>query len=370
MTTQSPGDQGGAPALFDLEPTASPAVGMISTKSITGPKLTPKQIIYFYSPDEWEEFTLEWAGASSAGYVAVKRLGGANDKGADVAGFLTDAGFEGQWDCIQCKHYDDPLTPGVAWPEILKMFRAVIEGHYTLPRRYILMAPRQCGPTLEKLLSSPSKLKAEFLKKLDEKDALTSALSADLLGKIKTLAAVTDFALFESAQIEDVLKVHQSTRHYVARFGAPLLDRPPVKEPPGEFALHETRYVEQLLEIYKERYPGEVASLMAALAHERTAPHFRRQREAFYSAEALRLFARDSVPDGTYDALQTDVFNGVIETVERDFVSGWERLTTALERVVALSLNDNALVAVSDMRDRKGICHQLANEDRLRWCRE
>ena len=42
--------------------------------------------------------------------------------------------------------------------------------------------------------------------------------------------------------------------------------------------------------------------------------HFRRQREAFYEAESLRVFARDSVPPGTFESLLDDIHDGVIDT--------------------------------------------------------
>ena len=104
--------------------------------------------------------------------------------------------------------------------------------------------------------------------------------------------------------------------------------------------------------------------------HARAGAHFRRQRVAFYNAEALRLFARDSVPEGTFDALIDDVHGGVVETEERDHKDGWERLTSVLEKVVTLSLGDNVLVSFTRLDDRKGICHQLANADRLTWVQE
>jgi hypothetical protein len=351
----------------DLPPVPRHQTVLLSPRATTGPKQTPQKIIYFYSPDEWEEFILEWARATSEDYVAVKRIGGANDKGADVAAFLTRQGFEGDWHCFQCKHYENALMPSNAWPEILKVFRAAVEGYYVLPTRYVFHAPKGCGPTLDRLLSTPSKLKEKFLSQLAEDDRLVEAIGAPLLSQIADLAKSTDFSIFESGDLTDVLEVHASTANYARRFGPPPRDRSATEAPPQEIKDNESRYVEQLVDIYRDRFSSEVTSLEEALEHGKCGKHFKRQREAFYSAEALRLFARDSVPHGTFEALQESIYDGVVETEEREFQHGWDRLTAILEQAVSVSLNGNALVTYADTKDRKGICHQLANGNRLKW---
>lgn len=61
----------------------------------------------------------------------------------------------GASDCYQGKHYAKALTWGDAFPEMLKVFVAVVGGHYVLPDRYAFFAPQGCGPTLNRLLSKP-----------------------------------------------------------------------------------------------------------------------------------------------------------------------------------------------------------------------
>jgi hypothetical protein len=95
--------------------------------------------------------------------------------------------------------------------------------------------------------------------------------------------------------------------------------------------------------------------------------HFNRQREFFYHAEALRNFARDTVPPGTYEDLQSEVHAGVIDIQEAEHSNSYARLTSVLQGASSLQLTANALMSVIKVQDRKGICHQLVNEDRLRW---
>jgi hypothetical protein len=42
--------------------------------------------------------------------------------------------------------------------------------------------------------------------------------------------------------------------------------------------------------------------------------HLDRAREDFYRAESLRVFSRATVPEGTFETLQDEVFSGVVDT--------------------------------------------------------
>jgi hypothetical protein len=71
--------------------------------------LSPDKHLTLYNDVQWEEFVREWATTLSPKYEQVMRNGGANDHGVDVAGFLSDQGFDGAWDCFQCKNYGKAL---------------------------------------------------------------------------------------------------------------------------------------------------------------------------------------------------------------------------------------------------------------------
>lgn len=129
----------------------------------------------------------------------------------------------------------------------------------------------------------------------------------------------------------------------------------------------EATYVKKLVDVYREQDPARCSDTDSVTAHAKYGAHLQRQREAFYSAEALRLYARDSVPDGTFELLQGDVYTGIIDTAEADHASGLDRLRAVLTQSGQLDLGAHALVSVSRIEDRQGICHQLANADRLTW---
>lgn len=362
MSTQEDAPEERAPELTDLEPPDE-----MHVVSLAGPPVPPQHRIFFYSGDEWEQFIREWATGLAEDYVQIKRLGGPNDKGVDVAAFKTKYGFEGAWDCFQGKHYAGALMLSDVIPEIVKIFTGVVSGHYVMPDCYGILAPRGCGATLNRLLSQPTELRSEFLEKIAPGGTHVSALEHDTAEAIRTLARETDFAIFQSVEILEALEVHRRTPYYTARFGGPLPSRPAAGDPPKAIASEEARYVRKLFDVYAEQNPAVPLSEGLLSSHPEFGEHFRRQRISFYSAEALRLYARDSVPEGTFETLQGDIHGGVVEVAEAEHACGLDRLREVLTLSTQLDLSPHVLVSVSRLDDRKGICHQLANDDRLTW---
>ncbi len=352
------------PTLSDLpEPTRTSPEQLASQ-----PGLTPEQRVFFYSSDDWELFLRECATALAGRYVQVKRLGGTNDEGVDVAGFKSSQGFEGPWECWQGKHYADSLVPSDAMPEILKVLRHVLAGDYVMPDAYYFLAPKGCGSSLARMLSKPSTCRAHFLDKLVVGKPLAADVDVVELSNIRKFARTLDFAVFQSMDMQDLIELHAQTRWHQNRFGGTIRPRPPGPDcPPDDIEEHERRYVEQLVAVYREAHPADNLDVVAVRDHNGVSGHFRRQRVAFFSAEALRVHARDSVPPGTFEALQDDVYDGVIDVAEGVHPSGMARLQQVLTAAGQIDLSAHALVSVSKTRDRHGICHQLANDDLLSW---
>jgi hypothetical protein len=87
----------------------------------------------------------------------------------------------------------------------------------------------------------------------------------------------------------------------------------------------------------------------------------------FYHAESLRVFARDSVPPGTFESFQEEIYTGVVDTHDATFPDGYARAVAVTKAARQMQITSNALITRAKLQDRDGICHQLANEDRLRW---
>lgn len=79
------------------------------------------------------------------------------------------------------------------------------------------------------------------------------------------------------------------------------------------------------------------------------------------------MFARDTVPAGTFESLQEDIYTGVIDTHVATHADGYVRVCAVTKAARDLQITSNVLIMRAKPQDRDGICHQLANEDRLQW---
>ena len=148
------------------------------------------------------------------------------------------------------------------------------------------------------------------------------ALDAAERVAVLNLAAKTDFRMFGSVEVLTLLNQHRETPFYSARFGGGLPPRPKPEGPPAEIHESERIYVTKLLAAYDERYTG-IDTVAAAEAHAKAAGHFRRQRESFFRAEALKSFARDSVPSVRSRASRTSSMTRSSRRARRTMSMGW-----------------------------------------------
>ena len=357
---------------FELSDPKSGQDNASSQKVLSGKLITPKQHLLLVSANEWEDFIEEWGVFQKSKYHLVTRFGGANDFGIDVACFRTERGFLGEWDNFQCKYYKgDPLAPGTAIPEIGKLLWHIHKSNITEPSAYYFFAPKDCGPSLKKLLLDSKKLKSKLYDEWDNWCAttITTTQIISLSGEFKQFVDGFDFSIFKYKPVNQVIEEYRDTPYFLIRFGGGLKDRPNPITPPEKYEDIEARYIEQLHEVYAENKSVSKDNFYFEPFPD-LEKHFVRQREAFYFAESLRAFARDSVPSGTFEELQNDMYDGVVDTAESDHKDGLEKLKSVMKESRSIPLDANGLFQAVRVKDRYGICHQLANEDRLVWVKD
>ncbi|CAK1865599.1 MULTISPECIES: ABC-three component system protein [Vibrio] len=334
-----------------------------------GKLLPPKQHLLLFYAEDWECFIEEWGQFQKSKYTLVTRLGGANDLGVDVACFCSEKGFTGDWDNFQCKYYKgEPLAPSTAIPEIGKLLWHVHNKRLTKPRNYYFFAPKDCGPSLKKLLLDSEKLKDKLISEWDSwcSESITSLEKIALDGAFKTFVSNFDFSIFKYKPVADVIEEHRNTPYFSIRFGGGLKQRPVAEKPPESIQSLEHKYIEQLKKAYADSLGLDISKFDLD-NHLEFSAHFKRQREAFYHAESLRSFARDSVPQGTFDDLKTDMLDGIIDTAEEPHPNGYIKAKKTLAESKLVPLDANGLFQAIRVKDRYGICHQLVNDLELRW---
>ena len=300
-----------AACLLEIPPPAE--AGATATKIQFGKTFPPQQQILLYSADEWEEFIREWVHSQTERYLNVRRYGGSGDMGIDVAGLADDKGLQGSWDNFQCKHYASALAPATAAQEIGKVLWHSFDNKFARPRAYFFIAPRGCGPALTRLLDEPDKLRAYVIDNWEKCCAkqITSTQSILLSGAFADYVSTFDYSIFKQKTALEIIDQHRKTPYFASRFGGGLQNRPAAGAPPTTPAEVESRYIEQLFEAYSDHTSELHESLVSLATHSNLLEHFHRQRELFYHAESLRNFSRDTVPPGTFEELQSEVFSGV-----------------------------------------------------------
>jgi hypothetical protein len=355
----------------DLKPIAPTGVSSTTTAShvASGIPIAKTLRVQVFSSDDWELFTEEYASSLESFYAKVRRFGGSGDMGIDVACFVTDQGFNGGWDNYQCKRYDHALRPSDIWVELGKIIFHSFNGEYAAPRKYYFCASQGIGTTLEKLLNDTNKLKQKCRDEWVDKCSanITQKQVVPLSGDLLSYFDAFDFSIFSSKSVLELVQGHSKTQFHAIRFGGGLPPRPSHEEPPEQPQKHESKYIRQLLDAYGDHSGSNFSNIAALASDPNLTNNFKRQRERFYHAEALRNFARDTVPEGTFAQLQEEVYQGVVDICESSHPSGLGRMTAAVTHAATISATSNPLSPATSVQDRQGICHQLANDDRLQW---
>jgi hypothetical protein len=362
-----------APELREaVAPTRTP-VPRTNRELLAGPPVSPLQRISLYSDREFEQLVEEWAYASlSKNYARVQHAPGAGDKGRDVIGFVEEDITRSPYDLYQCKQYGRSIQPGDIWIELGKVCVYTYRGDYRVPRRYYFVCPHGVGPTVQQLLQQPEKLKEQLIANWEEKceTRISQRERFPLDGPLRAYVQTFDFAIFDAVEPLRLVEDLRGTPFFAMRFGGLTARRPDPASPPETIAPGEAHYVKQLLAAYTDYKGIPFVDTERLRTDSQLQAHFARQREAFYRAESLREFERDTLADDSgFLDLKEEIFRGVIDICEADHTSGFHRVNAVTGEARRLQPTDYVLTSDVHLEDRAGICHHLANEDRLQWVR-
>jgi hypothetical protein len=340
-----------------------------------GLPIAPLNRLAQFSAAEFERLTLEWASDYLAkrvpSIVEVQQRGGAGDKGRDVLAWLDPSSApDRRWLLYQCKHYNAALGEGVAAAEIAKVLFYTERGDYTAPQEYHFVTHKGVTSSFQDLLDAPEKLCAFILKNWDKycrekirKDPV------ELGASLKAHMEAFDFSIFRAKQPLDLLNEHAQTRYHLTVFGLPLIERPKPPSPPSKVSPSEAGYVRQLFEVISAEIGAPVEDSADFCHIEKHRRLFDRSRLTFYCAEGLKELARDRMADVTYfDTLLDEFCDGLFHFYCDPSFSGYQRLINTVKGAQVLQLGAHVLAPHMLANDREGICHQMANEARVKWC--
>ena len=336
---------------------------------VNGPPILPIERIKLYSSEEWESFVHEWAYGLCSKYCQVERCAGPGDMGRDIIAYPNDSNFA-IWENFQCKHYNHPLRPGDIWIELGKIVYYSFIEEFTYPSKYWFVAPQGVGTLLGKLLKKPDELRKKLIENWDEhcRSQISISVNIKLTSQLQAYVDGLDFSIFSYLPPLKLIDEHRSTPYHLVRFGGALPERPTCPSPPATPAPNEVAYLRKLFDAYGDHLKRDVHGHSDIESDQNLRDHYVDSRFEFYSAESLRSFSRDTLPEGAYEELQEEVYDGVRDVIRSEQEDGYRRVIAVVTAAKNLQLTSHALLPRLQVRDRGGICHQLANDrDNVKW---
>jgi hypothetical protein len=185
-----------------------------------------------------------------------------------------------------------------------------------------------------------------------------------LSGDLGAYVQAYDFTSFTFATLEEVLDGHRKTAYWASRFSGELpLPNPGVT--PDVIAPKETVYVTKLLDVYAEKTGAPIGCTDDLAAHIEWQDDLQKQRVRFYDAEAFMATYRDQTEPGTIESFADEIMDAIDPALAMAS-SAHSRLSTALS-AAGQAAPASVLAPRAKIRVKQGVCHQLANADRVTW---
>lgn len=156
---------------------------------------------------------------------------------------------------------------------------------------------------------------------------------------------------------------------HLGRSTMPWPKAPAVPEEPDETL--ESGYVTQLYAAFGQHLKKAVKGTCDLPGEFQM--EFAEQRRYFYDAEGVRLNIREVFEHGSeeFSALKDDLYDGVCDTCrDPSHVDGLARMRATLRDASHFDINGSVLVefpALIRAAHKKGMCHMLVNDKRLKW---
>lgn len=351
--------------LIEISRPARPQNGEI----LFGTPIPPIDKLRIISSDEFEAIVLEWAyDYLRLKYHTVFQLGGAGDKGRDIVAHLDDS--RKKIDIYQCKHYDSPLAPSEYWVEFGKLCYYTFIGDYPIPQKYNIVASQGIGPKLKDYINNPHTIAEDLIQNWDKycKTGISKKSHINLTVELETYIRNFDFSIVQEIPPIQLIDEYSKTKWYKYRFGGGLKKRPKRAEV-SEIHEDETKlpYITQLLKAYSEYANINYETIESVSADQMLSDHLHRQRVDYHTAQALKRFSRDEfIDEDPYEEAKEEIYYGVVDIARKKYPNGLERANTTLSEARKISLDGNELGKLYPS-DKSGMCHDLVNEEKIRW---
>lgn len=338
-------------------------------KSVLNCVIPPRERILSFSAMDFETFICEWASFKGM-YNDIHRIGQAGDKGRDVIAYLKN----GKIHYYQCKRYKEKLTPSEFWIEFGKLVYYTFEGEIGIPEKYYIIAANNLSTKLLDLIHNPKRINIGLIEnwKMCCKNKIKKGSTIELTDDFKKYIQTFDFSIVDTVDIDSIIRDYSKTPLFYFRFGG--INVPKRNEvmatPKNINEFKEKIYLTQLLEIYSE-WKSTQFTFNNINSDFDVYEDFMENRSYYYNAESLRRDLRDTyLGDNEFSLIKNEMFSGLRNFMKGNFASSYDKLNATLHESTKVDLTactSHSLLNFIHNDDKKGICHHLVNEKRMRW---
>ncbi len=324
------------------------------------------------SDGELEDLVKKWLARLQSDYVGFERPTASADMGRDAVGFLSQLRYDGEWDNYQCKQLKVALGTDEFVVKLGKIFHYHCKGEFTLPRKYIFVAPNAAVRDVKHLIDKPSKIGPFLLNNwarycLNGISKSPTPLTAEIVQAISSY----EFHRVELWKASELVEMP-----HMRALLSEVLDIDPGAAPtvadcdvPAEAEDYEQSYVGQLLEVFGEHKGAPFTSLGHVAADGTFGPQMNVARRRYLEHRAFKRHFRDNLPVTQIEAVDRDVHDGVVDRYHQLSTGpSYDRLvgimSEASKVTISGPLGKHNRVTVSV---KQGACHHFANTGKLPW---
>lgn len=226
---------------------------------------------------------------------------------------------------------------------------------------------------VDALIQSDSSLGATKQKELkrSRKDKTPAGYLAEVLIIAVCSEKNVDIAGAQSPQKDtttDVLEALQKADDLLA-----TLPAPPQLTPPKKIAKQELKYIAELFAAYGDAESVPNFNENSLQTYPDYADDLQDRRIDYFAADSIRRGVSELQGDryqGQFEVLKAETHSGVKDTARRVFSNGYERMLVVMEQAVVAPVNGYLLSNSHNWINsniKKGVCHFLVIDDKLKW---
>lgn len=209
-------------------------------------------------------------------------------------------------------------------------------------------------------------LKNRWDKDCKNKITSTQPLGIELDKDFVKFIDSVNFEIFDHIPPIKLIELHSLTPYHAQRFGTNIKKRPNFTKPPIKPVSNEIVYIKELLKAFSQA-SGEDVEVESLSEDSDYKSEYISARKNFYAAEDLEKFSRDWLPSNSYGELIDECYESISSTVRSQFENGYQRYLATNTHVSSINYTSHPLSPYIKAQDKKGMCHQLVNLNRIKW---